>query len=136
MNSSLKFILCILAVFLFIFAFEWIWHGYLMGDLYVKTKALWRPEEQMHGMMLIMLFGQLLIATMFCVIFSFGYEGKGILEGARYGIYVALLMTGPHLIMYAVSPYPILMVSLWTIAGFIEFVLAGVIAALIYEPIE
>lgn len=132
MNTA-RYLLASIAVFIFIFVFEWIFHGMFLEGIYMATANLWRTEEAMQELFYIMIVGQLLLALMFCFIFTRGYENRGIGEGVRYGLYVGLLFAGPTLVMYAVAPYPINMVLYWIIGAIIEFILAGVITAALYK---
>jgi len=129
-----RFTVTVLAVFAFIWGFEFLFHGFYMADLYEATKHLWRPEAEMQDRFILLIGGQLLIAVMFCWIFAKGHEGRGIMEGVRYGVYIALLFAGPHLIMHAVAPYPTELTLSWIGGGFVEMILAGMVAASIYRP--
>ncbi len=79
--------------------------------------------------------GPLAFATMFCFLFVKGYEGKGISEGIRYGIYTGLLMYLPLLfIHYAYYDYPAGLVWSFAIGNFVTTVIVGIVAALVYRP--
>lgn len=133
MINTKKFIYASLAVFALIFVYDWVVHGMLLQDAYRATANLWRPEDQMFDYFHWMVGGQALVAIMFCFIFAKGYEGRGIMEGVRYGIYIGLLFNAVHLMMYAVAPYPITLVYSWIGATFGEMILAGVVASLVYK---
>lgn len=126
--------LSVIAVFAFFFLYEWFFHGHFMNSMYMETANLWRPEEEMKSKIMWIWIGQLAISFMFNWIFTKGYEGKGILEGVRYGILMSLFMSAPSFVMYAIVPYPVMMLVYWAIGGLIEFSIAGAIAALIYKP--
>ena len=79
--------------------------------------------------------GSLTFAIMFCFLFVKGYEGKGISEGIRYGIYIGLLMYLPLLFThYAYYDYPAGLVWSCAIGNFVITVIVGIVAALIYKP--
>ena len=79
--------------------------------------------------------GEGLIAFMFCYIFVKGYENKGVMEGARYGLRIGIGFTiGPSLTNYAVHPIPRELVLAWAVGMPLEMILAGVIIAAIYKP--
>ncbi len=79
--------------------------------------------------------GPLAFATMFCFLFVKGYEGKGISEDIRYGIYTGLLMYLPLLfIHYAYYDYPAGLVWSFAIGNFVTTVIVGIVAALVYRP--
>ena len=69
----------------------------------------------------------------FTLIFSKGYEGKGIGEGVRYGLYVGVLMSIPMAYdTYAEMPIPYALALQWFIYGVIQFVIMGVVVAMVF----
>jgi hypothetical protein len=132
---SKKIWLGFLAVFVVVFLLDWLIHGSLLMGIYEETSHLWRPPEEMK--MWIITISQLFFAFFFTFIFSKGYEGKGIAEGVRYGLYVSLMMNVPAAyITYATMPVPYSMALLWFIYGTIELIAAGVVLALIFAKKE
>ena len=103
----------------------------LLAGGYQETASLWRPEAEIKiGVIII---SWVFIAFFFTLIFSKGYQGKGVLEGVRYGLYITGLMVIPGAYMtYAIIPLPYGMVFQWWVYGGITYVILGVILALIY----
>ena len=132
MNTK-RLIYSSIAVFAFVFAFEWGFHNVLLEDMYIATAHLWRTPVEMQQYMFWMILGQLLASVMFCFIFAKGYEGKGLGEGFRYGFYISLLLNAPNLIMYAVTPYPAKLIGAWVGGTTVECILAGILLAAIYR---
>jgi len=128
-----RFILASLAAYIFIFLFDWGFHGILLDSIYKDTSYFWRTKEETQLYMHWMLFAQLLLAFIFTWIFTKGYENKGIPEGFRYGFMVSLLFVPSILINYTVIPYPPNLILLWVIGTFVELSLAGGIIAGIYK---
>ena len=60
----------------FIFLFEWVFHGVLLKETYAQTSSLWRPEAEMQGLFAWMLVGQATIALMFVILFARGFGGR------------------------------------------------------------
>ncbi len=133
MNKK-RFVISVLAVFAFVFLFEWFFHGYLLKETYIKTASLWRTETEMHHLFPAMLLGQFLISLLFCYIFTKGYEGRGTAEGLRYGVLIGLLMSAPLFITYAVQPIPLSIIAAWILGTLIEASLAGMLLGGIYRP--
>jgi len=72
---------------------------------------------------------------LFIYIFTKGYEGKGVAEGIRYGLIIGLLMLVVGMFnQYAVYPIPLNLTIQWFIYGLIQFIIVGIVAALIYRP--
>lgn len=126
-----KFLLGCLVVFLVIFILEWLIHGVLLASIYQATAHLWRPEAEMKmGVMMVV---QVITAIFFTLIFSKGYEGKGPMEGLRYGLLVGILMAVPMGYgSYAVMDIPYSLALQWFIYGVIEYSIAGVAVAAVY----
>ncbi len=131
MNSK-RFILASIAVFILIQAIDWLVHGVIMSGWYSEIAGLWRSD--MMDLMWVMVLGSLFFSFMFVLIFIKGYEGKGIMEGIRYGLYVGLLiMVSGSLGQYAMYPIPLAMALAWLAYGIIEMTAAGAVAAAIYR---
>ena len=127
-----RYVLASLAVFAFIFVFEWVFHGNLLSDFYAQSPNLWRAKEDC--VMPAMFLGQLLFPFVFTFIFIKGFENKGIGEGIRYGTLIWLLFIPNNLIFYAVMPLSFTLVGLWVLGSLIEMVISGAIVATIYRP--
>ena len=103
-------------VFVFLFIVEWIFHGLIMDGFYDEARHLLRPETEGGSCMIWMIIGFLLMAFGFCFIFTKGYENKGIGEGIRFGLYVAIAFSvSASLMSFAAFPYPTSWVIGWII---------------------
>lgn len=129
-----RFMLAAVVVFVFVFLYEWVFHGMLMADMYAQTANLWRSEADMEAKFMYLVAGQLLFAVMITWVFIRGYENRGIGEGLRFGIIMTLLLNAPMLVMYAVAPYPEMMVFGWVAGSLVECLVIGVLLALLYKP--
>ena len=130
-----KFWLGFVAVFVLVLLLDFVVNTFLMMSEYMQTMQLWRPEAEMkHGVMIIT---ELIFAFFFTFIFSKGYEGKGVIEGVRYGFYVSLMMnvTGAYM-TYATMPVPYMLALKWFLYGTVQYVIYGAVLALIYGKKE
>jgi hypothetical protein len=120
-----------IAVFVAGFILDYIIHQVLLMDLYEQTAHLWRPaEETKMGLMIVT---SLFFAFFFTLIFSKGYEGKGIMEGVRYGFYVAMMVVVPMSYgTYSYMDIPYSLALQWFIYGTIELIIGGIILSLVY----
>jgi hypothetical protein len=74
-------------------------------------------------------------AFFFTFIFAKGYERKGLMEGIRFGVYMALFtFFVASFEQFIVYPIPYQLVWYWILAGLVQSVLMGVVAALVYKP--
>ena len=116
-------------------ALGYVIHEVLMGDTYEKLASIFRPEAEMMDMMWMMMVSSAVTMYMFCYIFTRGYEGKGIMEGVRFGALVSFLMAGAWSVdVHVIYPVPANVASIWLISGFVSFMIAGAIFAAIYKP--
>lgn len=121
-----------IVVFILFAVLDMVVHGMLLASLYESTKELWRPQAEIK--MWILFVNYAFIAYFFTLIFSKGYEGKGIAEGVRYGTYVGLMVALPMGYgTYAVMEIPYAMAIQWFIYGLIEFILCGVALSFVFK---
>lgn len=130
-----RFILGSLAVFVFVYVAEFVLHGVIMADSYQAHIELLRPEGEQMAYMPFMALGFLILAFGFSFIFINGYEGKGVAEGLRFGLYAAIAFgVSTHLINYTVFPLPKNWIVAWIVGESVILMLAGALIALIYKP--
>jgi len=126
-----KLWLGIVAVFVVLSVCETIVNLLLLSSAYQATAHLWRPMAEMKIWLFYVVY--LFIAFFFTLIFSKGYEGKGIVEGLRYGFYVGMMMAVPAAYgMYGAMPIPYSMALQWFLYGLVEYLLCGMVVALVY----
>ena len=128
-----KIIIASLVVFVTLQVLDFVIHGILLMSTYDSLQNVFRAD--MADKMWIMYLTGLIFSFLFVYIFSKGYEGKGIVEGAKYGLLIGLIV---HLVgaynQYAVYPLPYNLVMKWFVFGTIEVVIAGIVLSLVYKP--
>ena len=129
------FALTVLAVFLAFFILDFIMHVGILKGAYEATKEVWRPEAEMNSMVWIFWIGTLVFSFFFVLIFTKGYEGKGMGEGLRYGFYVGLMFSVPMALgTYGSFPITGGIAFAWFVGGLVECLVAGILASAIYRP--
>jgi hypothetical protein len=119
------------AVYLVVAVLDWVVNTMLMASAYASTMELWRPEGEIKMWVIFVCY--LFFSFFFTFIFSKGYEGKGVWEGVRYGLYVSGMMVIPAAYMsYATMPLPYALAFQWFIYTSVEYVAAGIVLALIF----
>ena len=74
-------------------------------------------------------------SLLFVYIFVKGREGKGVMEGVRFGVVIGLFVGIPMAYgAYAMIDIPYSLALQWWIYTLIECVILGVIAAAVYNP--
>ncbi len=128
-----RYIIASIVIFIVMQLIGYLIHNVLLMPDYMALSALWRPE--MMSLMWIMWLTGLLFSFVFVYIFIKGYERRGIVEGIRYGLIIAFFMTATSVFgQYVIYPLPLALVLKWLVFGFIELIIYGIIAALIYKP--
>jgi hypothetical protein len=128
---SKKVLLGCAAVFITVQILDFLFHGVLLASTYASLTSLWRPD--MESKMWIMYVVSLVGSFFFSFIFSKGYESKGIGEGLRYGFYIGVWMSmGFAYGTYAMIAIPYSLALQWFIFGVIEYMIAGVVIALVF----
>ena len=123
------------AVFVVMQGLGYVIHEVMMGDTYERLASIFRPEAEMNDMMWMMMVSGTISIFMFCYIFTRGYEGKGVMEGVRFGALIGFLMAGPMAIdPHVIYPVPAEVASIWLISGIATLMIAGAVFAAIYKP--
>lgn len=120
-----------IVVFILMVICSYIVNTLILGSTYMSLQNVWRPdmEAKMWIFFLVMLFQ----AFFFSFIFSKGYEGKGIAEGVRYGLYIGIWMSvAAAYATYAMIAIPYSLALQWFIYGVIEYVIYGIALALVF----
>ena len=130
MNTK-KFVLALIGAFVFIFVFEWIWHGMLMKGMYEATIDVWRPEDP--SLMVYIFAAQFLFAAILTFIYTKVGKHLSCKRGVAFGFFAGLLLAAPQLGAYCYMPIPLTIPLMWMLSMVIECTIAGVIIAAIYK---
>ena len=135
MFNKKRYVIISLLVWVIFFLIELFEHITILGSSYSKHSEFMRIGGA--DVIVLNIIGGLIFTFLFCYIFVKGYEGKGFMEGVRFGIIISGLIWLPKLIFeYANFNYPGSWPLIWFIFGVIATVLGGVISAIIYRPIK
>ena len=126
-----RFIVGSVVAFIFVSAFEFLFHGLILAGTYQATAELWRPEGEHKLPFLIV--SQLLFAIAAVFFFTRNYQGRGIGEGVRFGLYVGLILASVKL-ADCYLPIPGGLLVAWLTADLLKGLGTGIVASLIYRP--
>ncbi len=130
---SKKFWIAFVVIFVVWNILDWLVHGVLLSSAYQSEDMMKLMRPDMASKMWIFYVVTVITSFFFTLIFSKGYEGKGIGEGVRYGLYVGFLMATPMAYSsYAMYPMPYSVALQWFIYGMIHYIILGIVAALVY----
>ncbi|MDE3057354.1 MAG: hypothetical protein KGJ59_05310 [Bacteroidota bacterium] len=123
-----KVLIGFVAVFLTLEILDAIIHGGILMSTYESMQNVWRTD--MMQKMWILHFVKLVTAFFFALIFSKGYENKGIMEGIRYGFYVGMIVaSGFAFGSYASYPIRYQLALAWFFLSLAEYIIAGIVLA-------
>ena len=130
-------IITIIVAFVTVWMTDFLIHGLWLAGTYKATASLWRPESEMVAHMPWMLLGQFLAAAAFTLIFAACVAEKRCINcSIKYAASMGIFAGAGQIIMYAVEPYPGLLVAKWFFAGIVQAVLLGVIVHKVYKPAD
>lgn len=125
-----KFWMTFAAVFVASFICDFVVYFLILGSAF-NSLPLWRPDKE--SLMWIYHVITLVGSFFFTFIFTKGYEGKGIAEGIRYGLYTGIwLSTGMAYGTYAMVAIPYGLTLEWFFLGVLSYIVMGVVASLVY----
>ncbi len=134
MNWS-KFFIAFVVIYVVGGILNYLIHGVLLMETYESLSQLWRPD--MDRLMWLQFVTPLFICFFFIYIFVRGYEGKGIMEGVRFGLIIWAFASIPMTYgQYMIYPLPYSLVWKWLISDLVSFLVFGVLVAVIYKPLE
>ena len=122
-------------VFIVMQAIGFLIHGVMLDDMYQALAASFRPKEQMDAMMWIMILSGTVVLFLFCYVYTKGHEGKGVMEGVRYGALMGLFLALPTSVdAYVLYPLTHELAVIWFVTTVVSMMIAGAIFAAIYKP--
>jgi hypothetical protein len=108
-------------------------HGHILLDYYNQTPALWRPMADMQSMFGACLLFKFAIGAVLTLLFTRNFEGKGLEEGVRFGVYVGLLMGVIGAMNYLWLPISTTLAIAWFVDGIVYSICCGVILSWLYK---
>ena len=112
-------------------------NDFLMADIYAANRAVMRPEADVTANLPLGFVFVLVGFFAFAYAYAKGYEGgSGVMEGVRFGVLVALIVTGFGLIwQYILYPITATMAAAMIVDSIVEFAIYGGVIGAIYRPV-
>jgi hypothetical protein len=129
-----RLLISFVAAFVFIFFFEWLFHGIMLKGIYVESMPYRRPDAEFQAHFFWLVLGQAIIALMLACIYAQGFALRGVVGGVCLGLMLAITYIGGNFIIYAVQPLPMKLIGLWAVGGVVEMCIAGALVGAIYKP--
>lgn len=120
-------------VFILLIILDMIIHGVLLSPIYSTMEGMMRPQAEMKSWIIFVV--DAVVAYFFTLIFSKGYENKGVAEGVRYGLYIGLMFgISMGYGSYASMPIPYSLALQWFLYTIAEFILCGIALSIVFKP--
>ena len=128
-----RFFLAFIALFLFIFGYETLVHGFLLKSLYFETPTIWRNYDQMvsYAPFNTVIMG--VIALWITFIFTQLFKEGGAKNGLRFGFYFGVLSGIQAAGAYYYLPISAMLALCWFGAYIVESLIGGYLIGLIYR---
>ena len=124
-----------IAVFVVMQVYGYVVHEVGLSEMYQSLASAFRPSEEMDSLMWMMMVGGVFSLLLFCYIFTMGYEGKGVMEGVRYGaligVFVSIISSVDSYVIYPLTGE---LAVIWFVTGVIGFIISGAVFAVLYKP--
>ena len=134
MNTK-KWVIASLVIFVVDQVLSILFHSVIMIGVYEATAHLWRPMEEMGRLMWMGWVSGLIWSFLFVFVFAKGYEGKGLLEGVRFGLLIGVFFGLPmSLGTYMSMPITGGIATAWLIYTVVDTIILGILAAVLYKP--
>ena len=124
------------AVYIVMQLFGYVLNMVLLADSYEALAHVFRPQEEIESLMGIMFVSSAIGLWLFCYIFTKGYEGKGIMEGVRYGALMGLFLgISTSIDAYVIYPITQELAMIWLVSSVVGLAIGGAVFAAIYKPL-
>jgi hypothetical protein len=129
-----RLLLAIVAVYVVLFATDFLIHHFWLGPDYQATQQIWRPESETRGMMAWLIGAQVLMVITFVLLWTRWADtarlgcafGFGLLMGGFSGVW--------PMILYVVLPMPGALAAKWFFAGIAQSILLALVTFWVYKP--
>ena len=132
MNSK-RYIGATLALFAFLFFYEWLVHGLILSNMYHDTPHVWRTMKEMTSMMPLYLLINLAISAWLALIFTRFFKDGGVENGLRFGLYFGVFSGLIVAMWYLWLPVSGMLAFSWLINGIVEGLGGGYVLGLVYR---
>ena len=131
-----RLVLAAVAATVFDAVYGFLVYGILMAPEFAKYPGVYRSNEAGQAFLPLMFGGLFIAIAAAAIMYAKGYEGgSGVAEGARFGallgVFVVFALAG---VDYAVLNIGRRLAVMTAAAGFVEWLVIGVIIGLVYKP--
>ena len=128
-----RFIAAAIALFVFIFLYEWLVHGYLLMGLYEQTASVWRNFAEMTANMPVAMCFQFALSVWTAFAFTQIYKEGGIIKGLLFGLFFGVFAGILTASWYLWLPVPAKLAWSWLASGIGEGLGGGLVLGSVYR---
>jgi hypothetical protein len=126
-----RYALACFTVFVVFSLIDFLFDFLLLGPINHSLKNVWRPD-MMHWLEPVT---YLAASLLFVFLLMHAHNISSVSGGMFYGLLIGLLVSGVHSFgQYVTYPIPFILAVLWFAEGLIQYIIAGIITALINKP--
>lgn len=128
-----RYLLSAFALFVFIFLYEMLIHGFVLIEMYESTAKVWRDVEEMKATIPLALCFQLALSAWSAFVFSQLFKEGGIKNGLVFGLFFGVFAGMLTASWYLWLNVPAKLGLGWLMNGIAEGLGGGLILGLIYR---
>ena len=132
-----RLILSLIGVVLFVIAFDFLFHGIVLKNMYELTKFIWRPEPKMGAMLFSQLSFSLAMGAMYVYLQrqcdQHANTCSGCKLGVVFGVGVGLILGAVKIGSYCYLPIPLSLVISWVGLSVLKCIGVGCILGVLYK---
>tara|TARA_B110001454_G_C12721908_1_gene435066 strand:- start:6021 stop:6425 length:405 start_codon:yes stop_codon:yes gene_type:complete len=122
------------AAFVFVFAFEFLVHGFLMMGMYEASMSVWRPQAESN--MAVMMLSQFLFAMAVAFFYPIVGPDKDCKKAIPFGFGLGLVLAMPQIASYSYLPIPFSISLAWAASSFVKALASTFIVAKIFNKLD
>ncbi|RMF71271.1 MAG: hypothetical protein D6740_06990 [Alphaproteobacteria bacterium] len=129
-----RLVLATVVLYLVFFGLYAVTDEVVLSQLGEQMKSVMRPgiEGSVFGAYQMVAYA--VMTLVFALIFTYGREGRGLAEGARYGLLMGLLLGAVDFVWTIGLPLEPMLAFLAFARDLVIFVIAGILLAFLYRP--
>lgn len=128
-----RYLLSAFALFVFIFLYEMLVHGFILMGMYEATANVWRSFDEMRANMPLSMLFQLALAAWTAFAFSQLFRNGGVKDGLRFGLFFGVFAGILMATWYLWLNVPAALGFSWLVSGIGEGLGGGLILGSIYR---
>src|SRR5881394_2638 len=132
MNTK-RLILSIVAIFIGVFATDYLIHEVWLKADYQVSASLWRTPQDMQKHFPYLLAGQFIASAMFVLIWAHAAV-VSLPRACAFALCMGLAKESSTFVAYFSQPLPSTIAVKWVVAGIVQALLMGVVLYLTYKP--